>query len=226
MPYTQDAASNQDLQGSIERPVFIDLTHDEEAGSSRAVPDPSLLIERSCDLTTGGDACCVVPEPSLFIERSCGSGDDVSSWTDTQLNVWERSSWSSEREERSLIRRQQTPLAEREDIAVDERSSSTGGRQTPFALQAQNTVSLDQLNAILRESNIPLHESIDRLWGSVGEIHTILMRLYAFIEGVNHRDEALENSFNRLLESSNEQMRERRLIVELLCAINAVLFSR
>ncbi|KAI7813484.1 hypothetical protein IRJ41_017985, partial [Triplophysa rosa] len=118
-------------------------------------------------LTTGGDACCVVPEPSLSIERSCGSGDDVSSWTDTQLNVWERSSWSSEREERSQIRRQQTPLAEREDIAVDERSSSTGGRQTPFALQAQNTVSLDQLNAILRESNIPLHESIDRLWGSV-----------------------------------------------------------
>ncbi|XP_057194091.1 uncharacterized protein LOC130556807 isoform X1 [Triplophysa rosa] len=239
---SQDAASNQDLQGSIERPVFIDLTHDEEAGSSRAlldltahdeeagssraVPDPSLLIERSCDLTTGGDACCVVPEPSLFIERSCGSGDDVSNWTDTQLNVWERSSWSSGREERSPIRRQQTPLAEQEDIADDERSSSARGRQTPFALQDQNTVSLDQLNAILRESNIPLHESIDRLWGSVGEIHTILMRLYAFIEGVNHRDEALENSFNRLLESSNEQMRERRLIVELLCAINAVLFSR
>ncbi|KAI7789865.1 putative DNA polymerase-like protein [Triplophysa rosa] len=56
----QDTASNQDLQGSIERPIFIDLTHDEEAGSSsasidltaseeevgssRAVPDPSLLI--------------------------------------------------------------------------------------------------------------------------------------------------------------------------------------
>ncbi|KAI7790585.1 putative DNA polymerase-like protein [Triplophysa rosa] len=204
----QDTASNQDLQGSIERPIFIDLTHDEEAGSSsasidltaseeevgssRAVPDPSLLIERSCDLTTGGDAgivvpepslfierSCdlttggdagiVVPEPSLFIERSCGSGDDVSNWTDTQLNVWERSSWSSEREERSPIRRQQTPLAEQEDIADDERSSSARGRQTPFALQDQNTVSLDQLNAILRESNIPLHESIDRLWGSVGQ---------------------------------------------------------
>ncbi|KAI7790294.1 hypothetical protein IRJ41_001638, partial [Triplophysa rosa] len=172
-----------DLQGSIERPIFIDLTHDEEAGtssasidltaseeevgSSRAVPDPSLLIERGCDLTAGGDAGSVVPEPSLFIERSCGSGDDVSNWTDTQLNVWERSSWSSEREERSPIRRQQTPLAEQEDIADDERSSSAGGRQTPFALQDQNTVSLDQLNAILRESNILLYKSIDRLWGSV-----------------------------------------------------------
>ncbi|XP_057183776.1 uncharacterized protein LOC130550351 [Triplophysa rosa] len=235
-------AQTRDLQGSIERPVFIDLTHDEEAGtssasidltaseeevgSSRAVPDLSLLIERSCDLTTGGDAGSVVPEPSLFIERSCGSGDDVSNWTDTPLNVWEHSSWSSKREERSPIRRQQTPLAEQEDIADDERSSSARGRQTPFALQAQNTVSLDQLNAILRESNIPLHESVDRLWGSVDEIHMILMRLYAFIEGVNHSDEALENSFNRLLESSNEQMRERPLIVELLCAINAVLFSR
>ncbi|XP_057194094.1 uncharacterized protein LOC130556807 isoform X4 [Triplophysa rosa] len=163
---SQDAASNQDLQGSIERPVFIDLTHDEEAGSSRAlldltahdeeagssraVPDPSLLIERSCDLTTGGDACCVVPEPSLFIERSCGSGDDVSNWTDTQLNVWERSSWSSGREERSPIRRQQTPLAEQEDIADDERSSSARDEET-IALQSELEAVEKQIQDLLEK---------------------------------------------------------------------------
>lgn len=123
-----------------------------------------------------------------------------------------------------LLRRQQTPFAVQEDFGADyERTSSVGGRQTPFYLQPHKTVSLDQLNKILRESNIPLHNTIDRLWSSVCEIRTILTRLYTFIEMVN---QTLENSFNRLLESSNEQVIERLLIVELLCAINSTLFSR
>ncbi len=68
----------------------------------------------------------------LYADRCPDREDDVTNWTETQMHEWERSSWSSDRDNRVRERGRQTPFAfqehaeEAESVAEDRQTDEQG----------------------------------------------------------------------------------------------------
>ncbi len=192
----------------------------------------------------------------LYADRRPDREDDVTNWTETQLHEWERSSWSSVSDNRVRERGRQTPFAFQEhagaaeSVAEDHQTDEQGVnryliRTIINRLDSQREEIYNKLNdqhaSIYNKLNEQhaaicttlaayfneIHIRMNRQDNEIREIKEVLYQQHQASEVRLHGLQAcvLEN-FVSVHNALQTQLRERTLIVNLLCSINSSLQPR
>lgn len=199
---------------------------------------------------------------SIFTDEQVDSTDDLTAWTETQQDRWDRVSWSSDTYDEDVVRARQSPYPFHDltsaEVEVEEEvhRPTTARNDQPCCDSALTHVLINRLIAQgeeirhrtivihteyreqsevyytslcrrIEEGFAAIHERMDAQDIKIRELQTILYERYQRLENSIHRLQAVEDENNeRVLFILNDQLRERRLIVNLLGVISSAVRRR
>ncbi|XP_058644299.1 uncharacterized protein LOC131547698 isoform X3 [Onychostoma macrolepis] len=223
-----------------------------DTGSEADISDNDGDVENEIIPDTGSEADIsdIDGENEIIQDRHTRRTDDVANWTETQLQEWERSSWSGDGENRTRERGRQTPFAFQHG---EEEEQQTGDQSANRYLI--RTV-IDRLDSQREEIYNKLNEQHAAIYNKINEQHAaICTTLSAYFNEIHIRLNRQDNEIREIKEvlyQQNQvsearlhglqahvlenfasghnalqlQLRERTLIVNLLCSINSSLQHR
>ncbi|XP_048020940.1 uncharacterized protein LOC125251885 [Megalobrama amblycephala] len=203
--------------------------------------------------------------PLLFDDDHDSRVNDLSEWSESQINAWDDASWTGSQYDEATVRGRQTPypfhnqaVVEVEEHPAEHIHNEVTSEDWRFILTLINRliVQNDELRARVDVYVNDVHTRIDAFVNEIHNlshpiVHDVRDRMIRFFNDVCDRLDAQENriqelggivynqhhaletgfhvfqssvneNFVRINNILNEELRERRLIVNLLCARNNV----
>ncbi|XP_048015378.1 uncharacterized protein LOC125247881 isoform X1 [Megalobrama amblycephala] len=165
--------------------------------------------------------------PSVNDERQTSAS--VLRWSDSQLNAWDQASWASEDD--APTRGGQTPYPSQEEPVEQDQEPAHEHTHEQEQDQEDQEEEGEDGNVSVASSNSSSrgHQRSERIEATLNHTLTEVLAIHTRMDGIETRlDDIIrllneqmtmnERGFGCVLSNGNENLREKRLMVDLLCA--------